>query len=490
MKSHADAKPSFSAVRPKQHAPGSLRTGGLVAALGMFFQFASPALSANRGEAVKDAADLPGQGEVVSRAPAPGPENDKSYIKLLPRTLCPTEINTSPLPKYDYAHLDYALSEGLAATQGGRLWVCWVAGGDNDKAFVLLASSDDRGQTWSKPRAAIDPHQPGMPIGHRSLVANIWTDPRGRLWVFFDRSLGYFDGRAGVWAAVCENPDGDQPSWSAPQRLWHGAALNKPIVGSNGDWLLPVSLWPRELISRVYSEQFHDLDAQRGASVLASRDEGKTWERRGGVLIPRNATVDEPVLVERKDGSLWMTLRSKEGIWESVSRDGARTWSPPVKSSIVHVNSRHAISRLKSGRLLLVKHGVTVGESPKDPARASEQAGRDHLTAFLSEDDGVTWSSGLLLFKPRGSYPDIAQAQDGTLFVCYDQNRWFNGEIWMARFTEADVLAGRFVSPNSNPEMLVCRAAGLTETERAYREKRARDKESKLLELQRKTNKP
>lgn len=417
-------------------------------------------------EVNKGALDLPGQGEINSRSPTSGAEQNENIVALLPQTLCPTKISTSPLPMYDYERLDYGLSEGIETTPGGRLWVCWVAGGDNDEAFVLLASSDDRGRTWSKPRTVIDPHKPDMPIGLRSLVANIWTDPRGRLWVFFDQGLGYFDGRDGVWAAVCENPDGALPTWSTPQRLWHGAALNKPIVTSNGDWLLPVSLWPRELISLNFKNQFLELDALRGANVLASSDEGKTWERRGGVVVPQNATVDEPVLVERKDRSLWMTVRSKEGIWESVSRDGAQTWSQPTKSSIVHVNSRHSIRRLKSGRLLLVKHGVKTDERPE---------GRSHLTAFLSEDDGTTWKGGLLLLEPSGSYPDIAQAADGTLFVCYDQDRWFKGEIWMARFTEDDVLAGRFISPDSGSHMLICRAMGLTETERALRTKRVRN---------------
>ncbi len=34
------------------------------------------------------------------------------------------------------------------------------------------------------------------------------------------------------------------------------------------------------------------------------------------------------MVVERKDGSLWMLLRTSYGIGQSVSADGGATWSP------------------------------------------------------------------------------------------------------------------------------------------------------------------
>jgi len=32
---------------------------------------------------------------------------------------------------------------GIERTPGGRLWACWVAGGDSPKAFFVLANSDN-----------------------------------------------------------------------------------------------------------------------------------------------------------------------------------------------------------------------------------------------------------------------------------------------------------------------------------------------------------
>lgn len=65
---------------------------------------------------------------------------------------------------------------------------------------------------------------------------------------------------------------------------------------------------------------------------------------------------DEHLTIEKKDGSWWMTARTGVGIWQSYSTDKGFTWTEPEKYQ-EHVNSRHFILRLKSGNLLLVRHG-------------------------------------------------------------------------------------------------------------------------------------
>ena len=75
------------------------------------------------------------------------------------------------------------ITSGIERTPKGKLWACWVAGGDSPKAFFVLATSDDQGETWSKPRLVIDTHSPKLPFDRSVLVGNLWTDPRGRLWI-------------------------------------------------------------------------------------------------------------------------------------------------------------------------------------------------------------------------------------------------------------------------------------------------------------------
>ena len=156
------------------------------------------------------------------------------------------------------------------------------------------------------------------------------------------------------------------------------------------------------------------------------------------------------MLVERRDGSLWMLVRTNYGIGESTSSDVGRKWSSVTPSDIQHPTSRFCVRRLASGRLLLVKHG------PIDL-----RTDRSRLTAFLSDDDGATWSSGLLLDERTGvSYPDAVQGSDGTIYLVYDFDRRGAKEIFMARFSEKDVWAGAFRSPRAAVRLLVNKATG------------------------------
>lgn len=135
-----------------------------------------------------------------------------------------------------------------------------------------------------------------------------------------------------------------------------------------------------------------------------------------------------------------MLLRNTGGIAQSVSRDGGRTWD---KGSIylkgrTFANKRFFVRRLKSGALLLVRNNSSDGK-------------RSHMTAFVSDDDGATWTGGLILDDRESSYPDGVQAPDGTIYVIYDHQRYtLNragkegiGSVQLAVFREEDVRAGR-----------------------------------------------
>ncbi len=370
----------------------------------------------------------------------------KVLESLADLALIPPAINTSPLPQYAYDQLDYGMTIGIAQTPKGQLWACWVAGGDSPEAFFLLASSDDQGSTWSNPRVVVDSHKANQPVPRSILVGNLWADPQGRLWLFFDQSMHMFDGRAGVWATICENPDDSNPSWSRPKRIWHGVTLNKPLVLSNGEWMLPVSL-NQSAGFGPFRDCFKELDPLRGAHTFVSNDEGESWVRRGFVSFP-NPDWHEHIFIERKDGSLWMLARTQKGMMESTSTDGGFTWSAPVDSSIKQPNARFHIRRLASGRLLLIKHGDSI----------DSHQGRFQLSAWLSEDDGKSWQGGLILDDRKGvSYPDGFQSPDETIFISYDRNRAIDGEILLARFTEDDILARSLVTPDSRLRLLICK---------------------------------
>lgn len=363
----------------------------------------------------------------------------------------PPRLNTNPGPEYADDVRSGNMIIGVERSPRGRLWCCWVGNGDNPNGFFMLATSDDQGATWSKPRLVIDPSDPPNAPTRRALVGNLWTDPQGRLWLFFDQSLGYFDGRAGDWYTRCDNPDDEQPVWSEPVRFADGCTLNKPTVLTSGEWLIPVSLWPRERIAPdALRGEHHELDGLRMANVFASTDQGRTWSRRGGVRIP-GSEFDEHMIVEKRDGRLWLLARTRSDIWQSFSSDRGRTWSKPTPSGICNPSARFFIRRLTSGKLLLVKNG------PVD-LRLNR---RSDLTAFLSDDDGATWHGGLLIDgRAQVTYPDGFEAPDGTICIAYDWNRHREAQILLAQFREADVAAGAFVSPGARTRMIVNIASG------------------------------
>ena len=380
------------------------------------------------------------------------PEEIKRYENKVMRqvadlALIPPEINTSPLPNYDYDTQDYVMALTIERTVKGRIWSAWIGGCDCPSAFLIAASSDDNGETWSKPRLVIDGRSPSLPIPRTVIIGNFWSDPLGKLWLFFDQTMNHFDGRSGLWATVCENPDAENPVWSKPKRIWHGSMLNKPVVLSTGEWLLPSYLLQNKGFG-VFTGIFPELDPYRGVNVLVSKDQGKSWQLLGIRSFP-NPDWHEAMIVEKKDGQLWMMARTGKGIMESFSSDKGATWSEPASTAanIQNPNSRFFFRRLASGRLLLIKNGKELHQHP----------GRNYFSAWLSEDDGKTWKGGLVIDdRERVTYPDGCQAPDGTIYVTYDHNRG-PGEIAIARFTEEDILAGKIESPQSKLQMIISR---------------------------------
>src|SRR5262245_5879064 len=77
--------------------------------------------------------------------------------KVLDLSLVPPELITKPGPEYDDQVRTGNMIIGIERTPKGRLWSCWVGNGDNPNGFFMLATSDDGGAKWSKPRLVIDP---------------------------------------------------------------------------------------------------------------------------------------------------------------------------------------------------------------------------------------------------------------------------------------------------------------------------------------------
>ncbi|MBC2594068.1 exo-alpha-sialidase [Ruficoccus amylovorans] len=323
----------------------------------------------------------------------------------------------------------------LAVTPGGRLWATWYAGvtpAEDDNNYVVLATSGDDGATWKEVLVA-DPDAEG-PV--RAFDPEIWLAPDGNLYWIWAQTLGHNGAISGVWALKITNPEDPEPSYEQPVRWTDGVMMCKPLVLSTGEWVLPVSTWRTQ---------------DDSARMVVSTDGGKTWSVRGACNVPKDVrSFDEHMFVEREDGSLWLLARTKYGMGESISTDRGETWPELTPSAIAHTSSRFFIHRLDSGNLLLVKHGPI-----------SEKTGRSHLMAFISTDDGRTWSDGLLLDERETiSYPDGQQGPDGTITITYDFSRTGEREILLASFREEDAMAGENVSGEVKLRQLISKGSG------------------------------
>lgn len=348
------------------------------------------------------------------------------------------------LSRFSSANRRWQGIPGIERTSSGRIFAVFYSGGETECMgnYAVVVKSDDDGATFTEPIAVAY-----MGEDARAFDAALWIDPLGRLWFIWSVMP-----ESRVEFSICARPDADGLDWSPVRVLGHDIMLNKPIVTSHGDWLFPVAVWKPGLTAGEAGGS--DGQHETGAHVYRSRDNGETFVKIGTVDAP-GRWFDEHMLLEKKNGDIEMYIRTTYGIGRAVSHDGGCTWDEAVDSGLGGPNSRFYIGRLKSGRVLLVNH--------------VDFTGRNNLTALLSDDDGATFTSRLLIDgRDNVSYPDVKQAEDGTIYIIYDRERGaqydksidYSGyakEILMARVTEEDILRGGLVSPGSALRMVVSR---------------------------------
>src|ERR1700759_1974948 len=90
--------------------------------------------------------------------------------------LKPASVNTRPGPEYLASRRIWQGIPGIERLADGRLIATWYSGGENEGPdnYVLLASSDDDGASWSEPIAVVHPRHPV-----RAFDPVLWRDPSG-----------------------------------------------------------------------------------------------------------------------------------------------------------------------------------------------------------------------------------------------------------------------------------------------------------------------
>jgi sialidase-1 len=117
-----------------------------------------------------------------------------------------------------------------------------------------------------------------------------------------------------------------------------------------------------------------------------SDDDGITWKPGNEVANPDSVIIQEPGVIELKDGRILMWIRTNAGVqYESFSNDLGVDWSSARRSIIPSPLSPAAIDRIpKTGDLLLVWNN-------NDQSAAASRGKRTPQTVAISKDEGKTW---------------------------------------------------------------------------------------------------
>jgi hypothetical protein len=205
---------------------------------------------------------------------------------------------------------------------------------------------------------------------------------------------GYLGGYGGkllnVWHTRSDN---GRKSWRKPRLLWMGytGAMNSVIQMANGRILFPFAELrpPRDFGGGGDDLQAYTKWGPFQSTLLYSDDWGATWHLSPsslGIEVPsiiHGYGADEPVVLQLKDGRVWMLVRTQRGrLFQSFSDDGA-TWSPLSPTNLISSDSPAGIVRLDDGRIVLFwnccqRYPYAFG-------------GRHVLHAAISSDEGKTW---------------------------------------------------------------------------------------------------
>lgn len=197
----------------------------------------------------------------------------------------------------------------------------------------------------------------------------------GDIALFYVRKNSLSDARARMRISKDE-----AKTWSAPvlcvtDRVGYFVLNNDRVIQlENGRLFMPVSL--HQTTDTEWSDKGR-------ISTYYSDDNGSTWQSGVEVPNPENVWLQEPCVVELKDGRIMMFLRTDAGVqYQSFSEDSGETWILARAGNIPSPRSPASIERIPStGDLLLVWNN-----------NGTEQR-RTSLCVAISTDEGRTWEN-------------------------------------------------------------------------------------------------
>ena len=214
-------------------------------------------------------------------------------------------------------------------------------------------------------------------------------------------------------------------TWQDLQKLhddWTGA--NRDIIETSDGSIVLSSMMMR-----------HD-PGHHTVVTYTSKTGGLNWVRSnvidlGGVGHHSGAT--EATIEQLRDGRLWMLMRTNWGVfWQAHSANEGLTWETFRPTDIDASSAPGLLQRLESGRLFLIwnrakpegaaDYPMTGGDGISSEVAHSNH--REELAVMLSDDDGETWTSPVVIARvteecttKRLAYPRVFERNPGEIWI-------------------------------------------------------------------------
>ena len=308
-------------------------------------------------------------------------------------------------PIYNENEQVFTCGPSLVSTKNQRIFSQWHIGGSHEPVeenCSMFKYSDDLGKTWNE-AFVLDSWNNKIIGGEKNNVCcdfALGLNERNEMLIFYvqrENMNGNQTSNLSTWMMKLTNPDDDPSEWNFTEgKLICPNVLIKNTFRklSDGTYILAGQYGPDERYIDVYK----------------SYDQGDNWELISKVYSPQCNSYDEPIIMERNDGTLLMTMRTRKGLmYQSVSLDGGVTWSISEKYTMPNANTRFYIGEMSNGYWYMIYNDSSTS--------------RTKMTVAISKDEGQNWENKLCLYSSYCSYPDSVII-DGNIHLVFDDGRY------------------------------------------------------------------
>ncbi|MBQ9873291.1 MAG: exo-alpha-sialidase [Thermoguttaceae bacterium] len=218
-------------------------------------------------------------------------------------------------------------------------------------------------------------------------------------------------------------------TWSEPvalQRDWVGALRAMTTLESG-----------RIVLAAMAIEPWH-----HNIPVYYSDDQGRSWTKTQTIDMKGSKINDhdgamEPKILQKKDGSIYMLIRTTRGVfYRSISKDEGVTWSEPEPTGIENNNSFGELAKLSDGRWVLVwnrdEKFPAFGYEPDPKDWVVEDMSyswirrRNELSIAFSSDEGETWTDPVVIARTPNekiwiAYSIFFEQEPGVFWIATQQ---------------------------------------------------------------------